>query len=170
MNSNLLIIILTVIDVMVALLLIAVILVQQSKDGGFGGSAFGGAGEAVFGGQAGDHLSKFTVILTTMFFVITLFLAIVTGRRGGEMSVVEGDGAISELTSSTQEKAAPKENIIEEIAGAKEEKPAKSIKPAAKTIKIKPKQANDKIVVPVTEKPSVTKPAKKTEDEKPAAK
>ena len=88
-----LITILTIVDVVIALLLIAVVLVQPSKDGGFGGAPFGGAGEAIFGGHAADHLSKFTVILTTLFFVVTLSLAIVTGRRpGGTVSVMDATG------------------------------------------------------------------------------
>ena len=81
---------LAVIDAMVALLLIAVVLVQQSKDGGFGGSPFGGAGDAVFGGQAANHLTKITVALASIFLILTLSLAIITGRRSNnEKGVVE---------------------------------------------------------------------------------
>lgn len=150
---NLLIIILSVIDLMVALLLIAVILVQQSKDGGFGGAPFGGAGEAVFGGQAGDHLSKFTVILTTMFFIITLSLAIVTGRRtGGETSVVEDDAAVAEITAVDDNTKQKKdgEGVLQELADEKE-KPANPIKVEKKPVQLKKK--DDKIVAPISEKP-----------------
>ena len=147
---NLLIITLTVIDVMVALLLIAVVLVQQSKDGGFGGSAFGGAGEAVFGGQVGDHLSKLTVVLTTMFFLVTLSLAIVTGRRtGGDVSVVEDDVATTmsavNADKAKNEKKNPesattavdkitKDKKIEDQKSTKSEAPEKKLisKPAVK--------------------------------------
>ena len=134
------IIILTVIDVIISLLLIAVILVQQSKDGGFGGSAFGGAGEAVFGGQAGDHLSKFTVVLATLFFVVTLSLAIVTGRRsGGDVSVVDADPAATEMSvpadaTKDLKKSATKE--IEDIAGDKKDVKTLSIPVSAKKIAV----------------------------------
>ena len=47
---------------------IALILIQPSKSGGMG-AAFGGIGESVFGGKAGSHLTKTTVILTAIFFV-----------------------------------------------------------------------------------------------------
>lgn len=88
--NNLLITVLAVVDGMVALLLIAVVLVQQSKDGGLAGSPFGGAGDAVFGGQAADYLTKITVALTTIFLLLTLSLAIITGRRtSNDMGVVE---------------------------------------------------------------------------------
>ena len=63
----------------VALLLIALILIQPSKSGGMG-AAFGGIGESVFGGKAGSHLTKTTVILTAIFFVVALGLAAVIGH------------------------------------------------------------------------------------------
>ena len=155
---NLLIITLTIIDVVVALLLIAVVLVQQSKDGGFGGAPFGGAGEAVFGGQVGDHLSKLTVVLATMFFVITLSLAIVTGRRtGGEVSVVEDDAAVAEMTAvGDNEKKDDKkdsETPFEKLADEMKAEVAKPVKPEA------PKK-----------KPIVKPTAKTEKNEKPAAK
>ncbi|MBO7328128.1 MAG: preprotein translocase subunit SecG [Lentisphaeria bacterium] len=65
----------------VALLLIALIMIQPSKSGGMG-AAFGGIGESVFGGKAGSHLTKSTVVLVTVFFVIALLLAAVIGHRG----------------------------------------------------------------------------------------
>jgi preprotein translocase subunit SecG len=69
--------------VIVALLLIGLVLIQQSKSGGFG-STFGGVGESVFGAQAVNHLSKLTVILTTVFFILTLLLAAISGQRAEE--------------------------------------------------------------------------------------
>ena len=85
------IIVLTVIDAMVALLLIGVVLIQQSKDGGLGGAAFGGAGASVFGGQAADHLAKITVYLSSIFLILTLSLAIITGRRTTDERLVDED-------------------------------------------------------------------------------
>ena len=68
--------------VVVALLLIALILIQPSKSGGMG-ATFGGIGESVFGDKAGSHLTKTTVVLTTIFFVIALTLAAFIGRGAG---------------------------------------------------------------------------------------
>jgi preprotein translocase subunit SecG len=72
-------IILYVAVILVALMLIALILVQQSKSGGLGGT-FGGVGESLMGGQAGSHLTKATVWLTVVFFVLILLLAMVISR------------------------------------------------------------------------------------------
>lgn len=71
--------------VVVALLLIGLIMIQPSKSGGMG-AAFGGIGEA-FGGKAGSHLTKTTVILTAIFFVIALALAALIGHGGGKNEV-----------------------------------------------------------------------------------
>ncbi len=65
--------------VVTALLLIGIILVQPSKSGGLG-ATFGGVGESVFGAQAGSHLTRATVIMTAVFFLITLILASLIGH------------------------------------------------------------------------------------------
>ncbi|MBQ6352434.1 MAG: preprotein translocase subunit SecG, partial [Lentisphaeria bacterium] len=65
--------------VVVSLLLIGLVLIQPAKSGGMGAS-FGGIGESVFGGKAGSHLTKTTVIMTTVFFVIALALAAFIGH------------------------------------------------------------------------------------------
>ena len=68
--------------VVVALLLIGLIMIQPSKSGGMG-AAFGGIGEA-FGGKAGSHLTKTTVIMTAIFFIVALALAAFIGHGGGK--------------------------------------------------------------------------------------
>jgi len=72
--------------VIVSLLLICLVLVQPSKSGGMG-AAFGGIGQSVFGAQAGSHLTKLTVILTSVFFVLTLLLAFLVGHRADEQKL-----------------------------------------------------------------------------------
>lgn len=64
-----------VLEVIASFLLICVILIQKSKGGGLGGSAFGGgAGESLFGARAGNVLTKITIILSIVFLTNTLFL------------------------------------------------------------------------------------------------
>jgi preprotein translocase subunit SecG len=57
-------------------------MIQPSKSGGMG-AAFGGIGEA-FGGKAGSHLTKTTVIMTAIFFIVALALAAFIGHGGGK--------------------------------------------------------------------------------------
>ena len=80
-----------VLVVLAAVLLIGLILIQPAKSGGMG-AAFGGIGESVFGGKAGSHLTKATVYLTAIFFIIALALAALIGHgvrlnAAGETSV-----------------------------------------------------------------------------------
>ncbi len=86
------VIVLYTLVIVVSLLLIALILVQQPKSGGFG-STFGGLGESVFGAHAIGHMTKLTVIFTTIFFVLTLTLAILLSHLPTEKSVVSSLGA-----------------------------------------------------------------------------
>jgi preprotein translocase subunit SecG len=75
--------------IVVALLLAILILIQPSKSGGFG-TVFGGVGESVFGARAGSHLTKATVVLTVIFFVLALTLAALIGHsRSGKSLVME---------------------------------------------------------------------------------
>ncbi len=93
--------ILTALDIIIAVLLIPLILVQQSKDGGFG-SAFGGMGESVFGVQAANHLTKLTVILASGFLIVTLSLTVITGHRNApKKGILEKQPQLSAPDSAT---------------------------------------------------------------------
>ncbi len=72
--------------IVVALLLGTLILIQPSKSGGFG-TVFGGVGESVFGARAGSHLTKATVVLTVIFFLLALLLAALIGHSRSAQSL-----------------------------------------------------------------------------------
>ena len=91
--------------VVIALLLIGLVLIQQSKGGGFG-SAFSGLSESVFGARAGSHLTKLTVILASVFFFLTLLLAVVTGHTSRQRGAVE-------INSDLEATAAKEKKVIE---------------------------------------------------------
>lgn len=65
--------------VLISVILVVLILIQPSKGGGFG-SAFGGVGENVFGAHAMEHLSKLTVWLISIFFVLALLLTVLSAH------------------------------------------------------------------------------------------
>lgn len=110
--------------ILVAILLIALILVQQSKGGGFGG-AFGGLGESILGAQAGSHLTKLTVILSSIFFILVLAIAVLISHGG---AVKSSDSAVSDLI---KEASAKTEAAAETKAPAAEVKVAPAAKEAA---------------------------------------
>ena len=76
---SILVVFLYALVVVLALLLIGIVLIQPAKSGGMG-AAFGGIGESVFGGKAGSHLTKATVVMTALFFALTLVLAALIGH------------------------------------------------------------------------------------------
>lgn len=114
-----LVVLLYTLVVLVALLLIGLILIQPSKGGGMG-SAFGGLGESVFGAQAGSHLTKATVVMTSVFFVLALTLATLIGR-GAQKSDLSRD-IDAELRSKAAAEAAAPVQAVE--AGEKAAAPA----------------------------------------------
>ena len=115
--------------VVVALLLIGIVLIQPAKSGGMGAS-FGGIGESVFGGKAGSHLTKATVVMTSLFFVLTLLLAALIGRghwkNGGSGAAVSR--TLTATVPAKAEKPAPAK--VPATAPAKAEKPAPAKAPA----------------------------------------
>ena len=139
--------------VLIALLLIGLVLVQPSKGGGLG-SAFGGIGESVFGAQAMSQLSKVTVVLLSLFFVLTLILAVMTGHRS--KAAVSGEGS---LLLKQETKAAPVKADAAKAAPAK----TPGLAPApVKTLSKKPAPAPAK-------KPAAAPAAKPAPAKKPAA-
>ncbi len=86
---NIIIVLLTTLDVMIALLLIGLILVQQSKTSGLGTTFGGGGSDSLFGAHANTHLVKLTVVFASCFLIITLSLAIITAHRPKGKSVAE---------------------------------------------------------------------------------
>ncbi len=118
-----------VLVVIAAILLIGLILLQPAKSGGMG-AAFGGVGESVFGGKASNHLTKATVYLTAIFFIIALGLAALIGH-----GVRISGGAESEVEGLLSEKAAPAkvEPAAKAPAPAEKAAPAKKAEPAKKS-------------------------------------
>lgn len=76
------------IEIVVCFLMGAVILLQKPKDGGLGVSFGGGMGEALFGAQMGNVLTKTTIVLGVVFLLNTLVLSRLTSHSG--TSVMEG--------------------------------------------------------------------------------
>jgi len=78
--------VLTFLLVLVSLLLILVVLSQKAKsDGGVGAAMGGGMAEAAFGAETNTVLTKMTITLTVLFFVLSLglYLGRLRERRPG---------------------------------------------------------------------------------------
>jgi preprotein translocase subunit SecG len=79
-----------VVHVLLGLGIIGLILMQQGK-GADAGAAFGsGSSGSVFGAQgAASFLSRTTAILATSFFVTSLSLAVLSGKQGKAVDIME---------------------------------------------------------------------------------
>ena len=122
-------VILYTVAVIIAILLICLVLVQPSKGGGLG-SAFGGAGETVFGAQAMNHLSKLTVVLITIFFVVTLALAAISGHKASAESTAAGSSVLKmgEVKTEANQEAKAPAKVVAPAAKQEAKTPAKAKK------------------------------------------
>ena len=119
--------ILYTVAVLIAILLVALVLVQPSKSGGFG-SAFGGVGEGVFGAQTMGYLSRLTVVMIAIFFVVTLALAAISGHKQ-KVSSAAADSAVMSVQPAPAKSSVPAEAAKAPVSTAKK---AETAKPAEK--------------------------------------
>lgn len=119
--------ILYTVAVLIAILLVALVLVQPSKSGGFG-SAFGGVGEGVFGAQTMGYLSRLTVVMIAIFFVVTLALAAISGHKQ-KVSSAAADSAVMSVQTVPAKSSVPAEAAKAPVSTAKK---AETAKPAEK--------------------------------------
>jgi len=78
------------VEVVTCILLVGVILLQKTKGQGMGMAFGAGVGEALFGAQAGNVLTKTTVVLAIIFLTNTTLLSLigVSHRSGGRSSSI----------------------------------------------------------------------------------
>lgn len=82
------------IHIVVALGMIGLILLQQGKGAEAGASFGGGASATVFGAAGtGNFLSRTTAVLTTIFFITSLSLAVMAKRQAAELLTLPGGAA-----------------------------------------------------------------------------
>jgi preprotein translocase subunit SecG len=104
--------------IVVSLLLILVILMQRPKQEGLGAAFGSGMTDAAWGAQTTDVLRKGTVYLGILFFVFSLVLAILMGKR----NAIEGKNFASDGGSATNAPTeapaapAPEPSIAEDAA------------------------------------------------------
>ena len=86
---------LLVIFVIVCLLMILLILMQRPKQEGLGAAFGGGVTDQVFGARTTNVLQRGTVYLGSLFFILSLALAVLIGQKNKTISTVtEADTAI----------------------------------------------------------------------------
>jgi preprotein translocase subunit SecG len=174
---------LLVIHVIVCLLLALVVLMQRPKQEGLGAAFGSGLTDQAFGARTTDVLQKGTVYLGTLFFVITLVLAILIGKRQNTIpSMVDADADKTEQAATDAPAALPTEKspvVMPEVektekktekaatqtkskTETKTEKPA-DVKKAEKPVEVKKPAEVEKVEKAVTPEKKEEAPAEKPE-------
>ncbi|GAA5125088.1 preprotein translocase subunit SecG [Luteolibacter yonseiensis] len=100
---------LLVIFVIVCLLMTLVILMQRPKQEGLGAAFGGGVTDQVFGARTTNVLQRGTVYLGSLFFILSLVLAVLIGQKNKTISTVTAaDTAPKTVEVKPAEPAAPK--------------------------------------------------------------
>lgn len=95
---------LLIVFVIVCLLMSLLILMQRPKQEGLGAAFGGGVTDQVFGARTTNVLQKGTVYLGSLFFILSLSLAILIGKQSQAKSLLEPE----------------KEEVVEKVAAEEE--------------------------------------------------
>lgn len=144
---------LMVVFVIVCLLLILLVLMQRPKQEGLGAAFGGGVTDQVFGARTTNVLQRGTVYLGSLFFVLSLTLAVLIGHQNKQKKLV---------TKETQ----PVEQKAGETIPAEEE-----AEPAPKSLseELPSEEAATPVETPESTKPETTAPAEPASAEPEAA-
>ena len=97
---------LLVVFVIVCLLMALLILMQRPKQEGLGAAFGGGVTDQVFGARTTNVLQRGTVYLGSMFFILSLTLAILMGKQSKQKSLLEPEKPVAEEKSEAEEPVA----------------------------------------------------------------
>ena len=128
--SSILIGIFTFVLVIVCILLVLVILMQRpNAQAGMGAALGGGAAEGMFGGEAGNVLTRATVKLTVLFFVLAagIYLGYIytTGGSKVEQAQPLSISAVSQTAPAAPEAKKSAESAAKTDAPKQQQTPAK---------------------------------------------
>lgn len=148
--------------VVVCLLMSMIILMQRPKNEGLGAAFGSGTTDQLFGARTTNVLQKATVYLATLFFLLTLTLAVLIGKQNStKASLVAEVPAVPEAPAAavTPESIAPD--------ASKEEKPLEpeAVTPAAEAA---PAEAAPAEAAPAKSAPAKSAPAGETAPPQPA--
>ncbi len=124
---------LLVVFVIVCLLMALLILMQRPKQEGLGAAFGGGVTDQVFGARTTNVLQKGTVYLGSMFFILSLTLAILIGKQTQQKTLLDGSKPAEKEEAAVKdaEKPIPDAEAPAQEKSLAEELPAALVPPAA---------------------------------------
>jgi preprotein translocase subunit SecG len=121
---------LLVVFVIVCLLMALLILMQRPKQEGLGAAFGGGVTDQVFGARTTNVLQRGTVYLGSMFFILSLVLAILFGKQTKQKSLLDEKApAAEEVSGISGAEEAPAEVPAEQPKSLEDELPAEDAAP-----------------------------------------
>ena len=150
---------LLVIFVIVCFLMTLIILMQRPKQEGLGAAFGGGVTDQVFGARTTNVLQRGTVYLGSMFFILSLTLAVLIGQKNKTITMITKAETAAKVEKAQLEKPAepviPK-SLMEELPAeepAPIETPAPADVPADAPKETTPAPAPVEIAPPAQEAP-----------------
>ena len=132
---------LLVVFVIVCLLMALLILMQRPKQEGLGAAFGGGVTDQVFGARTTNVLQRGTVYLGSMFFILSLTLAILIGKQTKQKTLLEPEKAVAAKSADkAEEKAAevePPPSLVDQLPAEDAPAPAEEV-PAAPAVEEAP--------------------------------
>jgi preprotein translocase subunit SecG len=160
---------LLVVFFIVCLLMTLLILMQRPKQEGLGAAFGGGVTDQVFGARTTNVLQRGTVYLGSLFFLISLTLAVLIGHQNKKTSIISPETPAAETaaaeTTAAEPSAPPAEALPKSLL---EELPVTETTPAEGSVPVEQPAAADESVptqeaAPADETPAV-EPAAPAED------
>ncbi len=127
---------LLVVFVFVCLLMGLLVLMQRPKQEGLGAAFGGGVTDQVFGARTTNVLQKGTVWLASLFFILSLILAILIGKQNKAKPIIDKKESAAEVSTPAPAPIAPPavpSSLITELPTAPETTPQTPAEPAPQT-------------------------------------
>ncbi|NJM37482.1 MAG: preprotein translocase subunit SecG [Akkermansiaceae bacterium] len=145
---------LLVLFVIVCLVMILLILMQRPKQEGLGAAFGGGVTDQVFGARTTNVLQRGTIYLGSLFFILSLVLAILVGQQNKTQKVVSD----KELIEKKEVSKTDEQKTADDVQKAIEES-LKTQAPAGQPIAIPPSTTDAPASIEVPAAPSAPAPA-----------
>lgn len=120
---------LLVVFVVVCLLMALLILMQRPKQEGLGAAFGGGVTDQVFGARTTNVLQRGTVYLGSLFFILSLTLAILFARQTKQKTLLEPEKAVAAKTVTADAEKPAVETVPEGPKSLADELPAEGAEP-----------------------------------------